>query len=104
MYFYLVAFGLLAHVLFWGAGLALAVMPGRWRNFWPVLVVPAGLTLQALVVWVAVWLGLNGTNSYAWASELFPAAVLAASRPAMPAPTTTMRRLCCAAMLGVSSS
>ena len=79
MYFYLVAFGLLAHVLFWGAGLALAVMPGRWRNFWPVLVVPAGLTLQALVVWVAVWLGLNGTNSYAWASELVPAAVLAAA-------------------------
>ena len=77
MYFYLVAFGLLAHVLFWGAGLALAVMPGRWRNFWPVLAVPAGLTLQALVVWAGAWAGLKGTNSYAWASELVPVAVLA---------------------------
>ena len=79
MYFYLVAFGLLAHVLLWGAGLALAAIPGRWRNFWPVLAVPAGLTLQALVVWAGVWAGLKGTNSYAWASELVPVVVLAAA-------------------------
>ncbi len=76
MYFYLVAFGLLAHVMFWGAGLALLVMPGRWRNFWAVLAVPAGFTLQALVVWLGSSAGLRGTNSYAWASEIVPAVLL----------------------------
>ena len=76
MYFFLVAFGLLAHVLFWGAGLALWVMPGRWRKFWAVLAVPAGFTLQALVVWLASVAGLRGTNSYAWWSEAVPLALL----------------------------
>lgn len=77
MYFYLVAFGLLAHVLFWGAGPAMAVMPGRWRNFWPVLAVPAGFTLQTIGVWCGSFAGLKGTHSYAWASEAVPAALLA---------------------------
>ena len=76
MYFYLVAFGLMAHVLFWGAGLAIWTMPQRWRKFWPVLAVPAGFTLQALVVWVGSLAGLKGTNSYAWWSEAVPLAVL----------------------------
>jgi hypothetical protein len=76
MYFYLVAFGLMAHVLFWGAGLAIWTMPPRWRKFWPVLAVPAGFTLQALVVWVGSLAGLKGTNSYAWWSEAVPLAVL----------------------------
>ncbi|MBC7369678.1 MAG: hypothetical protein H7343_23160 [Undibacterium sp.] len=76
MYFYLVAFGLLAHVIFWGAGLALLVMPGRWRNFWTVLVVPAGFTLQALVVWLGSNAGLRGTHTYAWASEVVPVVLL----------------------------
>ena len=78
MYFYLVAFGLMAHVLFWGAGLAIWTMPPRWRKFWPVLAVPAGFTLQALVVWVGSLAGLKGTNSYAWWSEAVPLAVLLA--------------------------
>ena len=76
MYFYLVAFGLMAHVLFWGAGLAIWTMPQRWRKFWPVLAVPAGFTLQALMVWVGSLAGLKGTNSYAWWSEAVPLAVL----------------------------
>jgi len=77
MYFYLVAFGLLAHVLFWGAGLAMLAMPARWRRFWPVLVLPVGFTLQALAVWAGAHTGLRGTDSYAWASEVVPLALLA---------------------------
>jgi hypothetical protein len=77
MYFYLVAFSLLLHVLFWGAGLAMIAMPGRWRKFWPVLTVPAGFALQSLVVWLGAYAGLKGTNSYAWASEAVPAMLLA---------------------------
>ena len=76
MFFYLVAFGLLLHVLFWGAGLALGAMPRRWRKFWPVLVMPAGFALQSAVVWVGAYAGLKGTNSYAWASEVVPAVLL----------------------------
>lgn len=77
MYFYLVAFGLLAHVFFWGAGLAMLAMPARWRRFWPVLVLPAGFTLQALAVWLGSAAGLRGTNSYAWASEVVPLGLIA---------------------------
>ena len=76
MYFYLVAFGLMVHVLFWGAGLAIWTMPQRWRKFWPVLAVPAGFMLQALVVWMGSLAGLKGTNHYAWWSEVVPVAVL----------------------------
>ena len=76
---FLVAFAVLAHVLFWGAGLALLAMPRSWRRFWPVLVVPAGLALQSAAVWAGAMAGLQGTNSYAWASELVPAALLAAA-------------------------
>jgi hypothetical protein len=77
MYFFLVAFGLLAHVLFWGAGLALIVMPRRWKHFWAVLMVPAGFALQSLVVWLGAYAGFKGTNSYAWPSEALPAVLLA---------------------------
>jgi hypothetical protein len=76
MYFYLVAFGLLLHVLFWGAGLAMVAMPVRWRKFWPVLMVPAGFALQSLMVWLGAYADLKGTNSYAWASEAVPVLLL----------------------------
>ena len=78
MYFYLVAFGLLLHVLFWGAGPALLAMPRPWRKFWAVLAAPAGFALQSLVVWAGAYAGLKGTASYAWASEAVPAVLLAA--------------------------
>ena len=78
MLYYLVAFGVLAHVLFWGAGLALLTMPRPWRAYWPILAAPAGFALQSLVVWMAAYGGLPGTQAYAWASELLPAALLAA--------------------------
>ncbi|MBL9189240.1 MAG: hypothetical protein JNK23_17290 [Opitutaceae bacterium] len=71
-----VAFALLLHVLFWGAGLALLGMPRPWRRLWPVLIVPCGLALQSAVVWVGAHAGLRGTNSYALASEIIPAALL----------------------------
>jgi len=67
-----VAFALLLHVLFWGAGLAILAMPRAWRRFWPVLVVPAGLALQSAVVWAGAMAGLKGTNSYALGSEVLP--------------------------------
>ena len=72
-----VAFALLLHVLFWGAGPALLVMPRPWRRLWPVLIVPCGLALQSAVVWLGAHAGLRGTNAYAAASELIPAALLA---------------------------
>lgn len=76
MIHFFVAFAVLAHVVFWGAGLAVWVMPWRWRNFWPVLVVPAGLALQSAVVWAGALAGLKGTNSYALGSEVLPLGLL----------------------------
>ena len=75
MMFFVVAFGLLLHVLFWGAGLAAFAMPRPWRRFWPIVAMPAGFTLQSLVVWFGAYANLRGTNSYAWASEAVPAAL-----------------------------
>jgi hypothetical protein len=71
-----VAFVLLLHVLWWGAGLAMLAMPRGWRRFWPVLVVPAGLALQSAVVWAGAMVGLKGTNSYALGSEGLPLVLL----------------------------
>jgi len=76
MIYFVVAFGLLLHVLFWGVGLAVLAMPRPWRRFWPVLAVPAGFALQSLVVWAGAYANLPGTNSYAWWSEMIPAGLL----------------------------
>jgi len=75
---YVVAFGVLLHVLFWGAGLAALVMPQPWRPFWPILAAPAGLALQSLAVWVGAQAGLPGTQAYAWPAELIPLLLLVA--------------------------
>ena len=72
-----VAFAVLLHVLWWGAGLAMLAMPRAWRRFWPVLVVPAGLALQSAVVWAGAAAGWEGTNRYAGWSEGLPAVLLA---------------------------
>lgn len=77
MYFFVVAFGLLLHLAFWGAGLAALAMPSPWRRFWPVLVAPAAFALQSAVVWAGAYAGLRGTQTYAFWSELIPAALLA---------------------------
>ncbi|HVS50765.1 MAG TPA: hypothetical protein VHD62_00320 [Opitutaceae bacterium] len=71
------AFGILLHVLFWGAGLALLATPRAWRRFWPVLIAPAGLALQSLVVWAGAFANFPGTNRYAWWSEIVPLVLLA---------------------------
>ncbi len=77
MIHFAVAFAVLLHVLFWGAGLAALAMPRAWRRFWPVLVVPAGLALQSAVVWAGALADLPGTNSYARWTEVLPLALLA---------------------------
>jgi len=76
MIFHVVAFALLLHVQFWGAGLAVLAMPRRWRRFWPMLVMPAGFALQSAIVWAGAWANLRGTNRYALAGELIPFALL----------------------------
>jgi hypothetical protein len=78
---YIVAAGLLLHVLYWGAGLAMLVMPRPWQRYWPVFVPSAGLTLQSLVIWAGAHADLPGSHSYAWWSELIPAAILLAALP-----------------------
>ncbi|HEX2851849.1 MAG TPA: hypothetical protein VHO24_01330 [Opitutaceae bacterium] len=77
MYFFAVAFGLLLHVLFWGVGFAVLVMPRPWGRYWPILAGAAGLALQSLTVWIGAYANLPGTNSYAWWSEAIPVALLA---------------------------
>jgi hypothetical protein len=76
MLYLFVAFGLLLHLLFWGAGLALLAGPRRWRGFWPVWMAPAGVALQSAVVWIGAHTTLAGTDAYAWWSELLPLALL----------------------------
>ena len=65
------------HTVFWGIGLAGLVVPREWRSWWWVFVPAAGYALQSAVVWAGAHTSLAGTNSYAWASELLPAALLA---------------------------
>lgn len=76
MAFFLVAFGLLLHVLFWGTGLALLATPSRWRHCWPVFCAPAGLALQSATVWAGAYAGLPGTNAYGRISLVLPLALL----------------------------
>ena len=76
MIHYAVAFGLLLHGAFWGAGLAMLAMPHRWRRFWPVLVMPSGWALQSAVVWFGALGGLRGTETYALWSLPIPAVLL----------------------------
>lgn len=71
-----VGFAVLLHVFFWGLGPAILAMPSAWRRFWPVLIMPAGFVLQSAVVWLGAYLGLHGTNSYAWMSEAVPVALI----------------------------
>jgi len=73
---FLLAFGVWIHALFWGTGIAWFAMPSRWRRFWPVVALLAGLTLQSVVVWLGALLDLRGTNAYALPAELIPLGLL----------------------------
>jgi hypothetical protein len=73
---FLLAAGLLLHTCWWGAGLAAALMPRRWRGFWPVFMPVCGWALQSFVVWCGAWLDVAGTDRYAWASQVLPAGLL----------------------------
>ena len=72
MFVYLLALALWLHLFFWGAPLAWCVAPRRWQRFWPLFALPAGLTLQSVVVWCASLADLKGTNSYAYFAEAIP--------------------------------
>jgi hypothetical protein len=74
----LTALALLLHVALWGAGAAMLATPRPWLRFWPVLVLPLGLTLQSVIVWAGAWAGLPGTDAYARVSLLVPLLLLAA--------------------------
>lgn len=63
-------------IFFWGLGLTFLATPARWRRFWPAFCAPVGLALQSLVVWIGTHTRLPGTDSYAVASQLIPAALL----------------------------
>ena len=95
MIHYSVAFALLLHVLFWGAGAAMLAMPPRWRRFWPILVVPAGFALQSAVVWAGAHAGWRGTNAYGMWAELVPSIllVLAVARHGVRRPWNEVGRL-----------
>ena len=64
---------------FWGLGLTLLLLPGRWRRCWPAWVGPVGLTLQSAIVWAGAHTPLAGTDAYALLSALAPAGLLAAA-------------------------
>jgi len=73
---YLVAYGLLLHLLFWGAGLAMLAMPRGFKSFWFLFAPAAGIFLQSLVVWIGAYAGLKGTHVYAWPSEIIALGLL----------------------------
>ncbi len=77
MLYYLTAAGLVAHTIFWGAGMAWLVVPKHWRRWAWTFAPSCGLALQSAVVWAGAHTSLAGTNSYAWGSELLPLALLA---------------------------
>lgn len=76
MVFFLTAFALVAHVVWWGAGLAMLVTPRRWRRWWPLFAPVCGLCLQSAVVWIGAHTALAGTQVYAWPSEALAAVLL----------------------------
>ena len=79
MVYFTAAFGLLLHVLFWGAGLALLIVPRPYHRYWTILVAPAGVALQSAVVWFGAYANLPGTDSYASWAEAIPVGLLAAA-------------------------
>lgn len=76
MLYYLVAGLLLLHTVYWGLGLSWLVLPRRWGKVWWIFAPCLGMALQSAVVWFGAQTALPGTDSYAWASEALPLALL----------------------------
>ncbi len=76
MAFYAAAFGLLLHIVLWGCGLSLLIVPRRWKRFWLLFSPACGIALQSAVVWFGSYAGLAGTKVYARVSLLLPLALL----------------------------
>lgn len=76
MLYYLVAALLLAHAVFWGAGLSLLALPRHWRPVWWIFAAPFGWALQSAVVWFAAHTSLRGTDAYGLATQAIPCALL----------------------------
>lgn len=73
MVYLVAAFSLMLHLIVWGTGLAILVVPPRFRKFWAFFVCPAGIALQSAVVWIAaVHTDLPGTGSYGILSLVVP--------------------------------
>lgn len=56
---------MLGLLLFWGAGLALLILPRRWCAHWLVFAPVCGVALVSAVVWAGVHTGFSGTGEYA---------------------------------------
>jgi hypothetical protein len=76
MAFYVAGFGLLLHILFWGAGLALLVVPRISRSAWVACAGLLGVALQSAVVWIGVHTPLPGAKAYATWSLAIPVLLL----------------------------
>ena len=79
MLYYLITAALVAHTVFWGAGLSWLVLPRVWRRWWWALAPGLGIALQSAVVWAGAHTTVAGTNSYAMTSELLPLGLVAAA-------------------------
>lgn len=79
MLYYFITAALVAHTVFWGAGLSWLVLPRVWRRWWWALAPGLGIALQSAVVWAGAHTSLAGTNHYAMASELLPVVLLGAA-------------------------
>lgn len=78
MAWFLAAFGLVVHVYFWGAALAVLLLPRRFERWWPGIAPAAGLALQSAVVFAAGLLPARGADVYAWPALLVPLALAGA--------------------------
>lgn len=77
MIWYYVGGALALLICLWGIGVAILVLPPRWRVFWPVLCPACGIALQSLVVWITASAGLPGTKHWAGAALGVPLAISA---------------------------
>ncbi len=77
MGWFLAAFGLVAHVYFWGAAAAVLLLPRRFERLWPWFAPLAGLAVQSAVVWFGARLPVAGTDAYGLAAPALPAGLTA---------------------------